>query len=198
MTFPGVAATFLPTWYCSAPTGGWPNAKRCQSSNAFWNPCARLRPPCSRVTRPISGFVHGKLDGEAMSSSCRVMNETTAWLRLERPSISVVALCHHCWSKRNDWYIRLYGHPRQPSSLKRRSWGSGSIQGGVSGSAAAFAAYIARRAAFRPAFSMSCNCLPGASIKCVPQSKYARARPAGVIPCVTRARFALKVRSSPK
>ena len=102
-----MAGALLPTWYCSAPTGGWPNAKRCQSSNAFWNPRTRLRPPCSRVTRPISGFVHGKLDGEAMSSSCRVMNETTAWLRLERPSISVVALCHHCWSKRNDWYIRL-------------------------------------------------------------------------------------------
>ena len=62
-----------------------------------------LPPPCSKVTRVISGFVHGKLDGETMSSSCRVTNETTAWLRLESPSISVVALCHHCSFKRNDW-----------------------------------------------------------------------------------------------
>src|SRR3984893_8551240 len=171
MPFAGVAQTFLPAWYCSVPTGGVPNAERCQSSNAFQNPCTRLRPLCSRVTRPISGFVHGKLDGEAMSSSCRVMNETTAWLRLESPSISVVALCHHCWSKRNDWYIRLNGHARQPSSLKRRSCGRGSMQGGVLGVAAALAAYIDKRVAFLPAFSTSCNCLPGASIKCVNQSK---------------------------
>ena len=68
---------------------------------------------------------------------------------------------------------------------------------GVFGSATEPAAYIDRRAAFRPAFSTSCSCLPGASIKCVSQSKYASARPAGVMPCVSRARFALKVRSTP-
>ena len=69
-----------------------------------------------------------KFDGETMSSHWRAAKVTTCWWCLVTPRTPLVALCHHCCSSRNAWWMKLNGHCCQAGSEKRRSWGSGSMQ----------------------------------------------------------------------